>query len=141
MMLFAKKRSIPYDILIDFYDMILSEEVIRNITQLCFRKCRLFEQIHTYFVNDLRTYRDCSLCADKLVCLMCLGLIALDRQRINPDIAIDKTRVLFWHSYAHTGTLAYNVIDVLKGAIIDFITIERRKGVDTARIIQQLTNN
>jgi len=51
-------RRVQNDILTDFYDVILHEEVISNVSQLCFRKRCLFEQVHAYFVNDLCAYSD-----------------------------------------------------------------------------------
>ena len=73
--------------------------------------------------------RDRGLCADQLVRLLCLGRIVLDRQRINPDVAVDKKhKVRLWHSCPQTDMLAYNAPVVLKGAIIEFVAREWRKG-------------
>jgi len=53
--------------------------------------------------NDLRADRDGGVAIDKLVGLLGFGRIVLDRQRINPDVAVNKAGVQLWHSCAHSG--------------------------------------
>ena len=113
----------------------MHKEVIRYVAYFGFRERCLFEQIHAGFINDLGANRDSGVRRDELVCLVCFGRIVLDRQRIDPDVAVNKAGSRLWQSCAHRAILTSIDAAILQRSIIEFVTLERRKGSDSTWIL------